>query len=172
VNPQVRRVVLGVTLAASLLAAGWVTSGEEHAAADLQPVIKSRAAAVAPESVIVAAPVQGPLNVERLRREVPPPEPDVADLFTAKSWFVPPPPPPPQPPSPPSAPALPFKYMGRMIDGGTDTVFLIRADKTYTVKAGDTLDATYRVERIDAAALTLTYLPLNLQQSLPIGSAN
>jgi hypothetical protein len=92
------------------------------------------------------------------------------DPFRAQSWEPPveqrvrraaPPPPPPQ------APPIPFAYMGKLVDDGTTTVFLARADRNYVVRAGDTIDGTYRIEKIGDEAVELVYLPLKARQTLP-----
>lgn len=98
-----------------------------------------------------------------------------ADLFAAHSWYVPPPPPPPQPavvvaPPPPSAPPLPFQFLGKMDDSERLRVFLSRGDRIHNVTEGDVIDNTYRVERISDTQMTLTYLPLNIAQTLSVGS--
>lgn len=99
-----------------------------------------------------------------------------SDLFAAKSWQRPPPPPPPPPaptppppPPPPAAPPLPFRFLGRLDDEATVKVFLQRGEQVYAVAVGDVIDRQYRVERIDAAQLTLVYLPLQQRQSLLLG---
>lgn len=99
-----------------------------------------------------------------------------SDLFAAKSWQRPPPPPPPPPaptppppPPPPAAPPLPFRFIGRMDDGATAKVFLQRGEQVYAVAVGDVIERQYRVERIDAAQMTLVYLPLQQRQPLLFG---
>jgi hypothetical protein len=97
-----------------------------------------------------------------------------ANLFAGKSWFVPPPPPPPPkpaPPPPPMAPPLPFTYLGRYQDGDIPIIFLVRANRVMPVKVGDVIEGTYRVDGIVGATLGLTYIPLNIKQSLDIGGA-
>jgi hypothetical protein len=91
------------------------------------------------------------------------------DPFGTQSWEPPeqkvrrnlPPPPPPQ------APPIPFAYMGKLVEDATTTVFLARQDRNYVVRAGDTIDGTYRVEKIGDDALELVYLPLKARQTLP-----
>ncbi len=112
------------------------------------------------------------LDVRRLRRSAPPAEP--GNAFGSRSWYVPPPPPPPPPkvePPPPSAPPLPFVYLGRYVEGGVPTFFLARGDRVLTVKEGDVVDQLYRVDSVEGSSLTLTYLPLDIKQTLDIGSA-
>jgi len=104
-------------------------------------------------------------------------------LFQSKSWYVPPPPPPPSvapltppqvslvPPPQPTAPPISFTFIGRMIDGNEVTLFLLsKNNHQYTVKVGDVLDDTYRVEKITASSATLTYLPMNIKQELIFNS--
>lgn len=98
------------------------------------------------------------------------------DAFSAHDWTPPPPPPPPQaPPEPPQAPPLPFTYLGKQQEGGANgkqwIVFLSKQDRTYTIRESEVIDASYRVEKIAPPLMTLTYLPLQQQQTLPIGAA-
>lgn len=114
----------------------------------------------------------GDLDVRRLRRAAAASEP--GNAFSSRSWYVPPPPPPPPPkvaPPPPSAPPLPFVYLGRYVEDGVPTFFLARGDRVLTVKEGDIVENLYRVDAVEGARMTLTYLPLDIQQTLDIGSA-
>lgn len=99
-------------------------------------------------------------------------------LFSAHSWRVAPPPapapvrtaPPPVAAVPPAvAPALPFEFIGKMDDAQRLRVFLLRGEKIYTVTVGEVIDGTYRVERIADSEMVLTYLPLNVRQTLSVG---
>jgi len=100
-----------------------------------------------------------------------------ADLFAAKSWAPAPPPappapppPPPPPPAAPTAPPLPFKFIGKFDDATTLKAFLQRDAKAYAVAVGDVIDGSYRVASISAVQMTLIYLPLNIPQTLALGS--
>jgi hypothetical protein len=73
-------------------------------------------------------------------------------------------------PPPPSAPPLPFQFLGKLDDSETLRVFLQRGERVHTVSVGDVIDGTYRVERIAAGQMTLIYLPLNVSQTLSVGS--
>lgn len=101
---------------------------------------------------------------------------DEVKLFSAKSWYIPPPPPPPPkpvPPPPPTAPPLPFTYLGKYLSPDAGLVFfLAKGDRLYTVPAGEIIDGIYRVEGISGGLLGLTYLPLNIKQSINIGEAS
>jgi len=94
------------------------------------------------------------------------------ELFKPKSWYVAPPPPPPPPPPKPTAPPLPFTFIGKTQEpDGTITLFLSGHDRVYLVKSGDTIDGIYRIDGIKNGQLTLTYLPLQIQQSLTVGDS-
>lgn len=101
----------------------------------------------------------------------------VEALFHSQSWYVAPPPPPPAPvvvvaPPPPTAPPIPFTVMGSYARPGDAKVyFLTRGDRVFDVHIGDTIDNTYSVDGEVGGQLTLTYKPLNIQQSLPIGDS-
>jgi hypothetical protein len=77
---------------------------------------------------------------------------------------------PPLPSPPPQAPPLPFTFMGRLSEARDTTVFLTMGDRNLIVKPGDTIDNTYKVEEVSDTAVVLTYLPMNLRQTLPIGT--
>lgn len=94
------------------------------------------------------------------------------DMFASTSWYVPPPPPKPLPPPPPAPPPLSFVFLGKMLDGDRLTVFLSWQNRSLTVKSGDMIDDIYRVDEIKPPQMTLTYLPLNMQQTLYIGEIN
>jgi hypothetical protein len=104
--------------------------------------------------------------------------PSAASLFKATSWYTPPPPPPPAPvavappPPAPTAPPLPFAAMGSYSRPGDRKVyFLTRGDRVFDVRAGDTIDNIYSVDKEEAGQLQLTYKPLGIQQSLPLGGS-
>lgn len=112
------------------------------------------------------------VELERLARTQAEAGTEVADVFGATSWYVPPPPPPPRPPAPPpppTAPPLPFTYLGRYEDAPTKLTILVKGERMYTVSEGDVIENTYRVERVEPGLVELTYLPLNIKQSLRTG---
>lgn len=90
-----------------------------------------------------------------------------ASLFDTVSWQPPAArdqaaPPPPKPVAPP----FPYAYLGGLSEEGVRTTFFTQGDRVLPVKAGDTVDAVYRVEQMNEKNMTLTYLPLN--QSLTV----
>lgn len=102
----------------------------------------------------------------------------VGDAFNITSWYVPPPAPrmaakpiviAPPPIPVPTAPPLPFTYLGRYGDTDTRTIILSKGDRVYTVAVGDVIENTYRVEKLTTGMVNLTYLPLNIEQSLRTG---
>lgn len=93
------------------------------------------------------------------------------DMFASKSWYVPPPVSVTRPA--PTAPPLPFVYVGKMLEAGKNsTVFLERQNRIFVVHEGDAIDSNYRVDAINAPVMTLTYLPLDIKQTVQIGEAN
>ena len=109
------------------------------------------------------------LNLKNLKRPALPE--DVKDIFQAKSWYVPPPAPKIRPK--PSAPPLPFIYIGKLIEPGkASTVFLESQNRTYLVHEDDSIDTNYHIDTIKPPVMTLTYLPLDIKQTMQIGDAN
>ena len=70
--------------------------------------------------------------------------------------------------APTPAPPLPFRYIGRLVQDGRVEILLLRGAQHFSVAAGDTLGAQYRVDQVNEAEIVFTYLPLNIQQSLPL----
>ncbi len=77
-----------------------------------------------------------------------------------------------QAPAKPTAPPLPFKYLGKMIDGDKLAVFVSRGDETYTLQPGQKLDDSYRVDQVGEESATFTYLPLKTKQELQFTAAH
>lgn len=96
------------------------------------------------------------------------------NAFGSTSWYVPPPPPPPpkpQPPPPPTAPPMPFSFLGQYEEAKGRVILLVKGDQVYTVKVGDVIENTYRLDRADHGTVDMTYLPLNIKQSINTGNA-
>jgi hypothetical protein len=77
----------------------------------------------------------------------------------------------PAPAPPPTAPPLPFTFMGKLLSGPEAKVFLTLGDRNLVLREGDTVDATYRVEKIAEGAITLVYLPLDERQTIITGES-
>lgn len=160
-----RWLILGGLLAVTLVAAFW---GDEQAGEETVAVVEPKKAKVGGK---VPEAKSSRLELDKLQRSRDEEE-QIQDVFKAKSWYVPPPPPKPVPPPPPAPPPLPFKYMGKLVEDGKLTVFLIKQDRSFAVKNGDTIEGAYRVESVEAQRVLFTYLPLNMQQTLVIGGVN
>ena len=170
-SPAKRKIALGVALAATLGATVWV--GEQD---DAAPELVAQAAprpAVEPASRPAPRASVPAITRAGLKREIS--REPVPDVFAAKSWYVPPPPPkyvPPPPPPPPPAPVpppLPFGYLGKLVDHGEITVFVVFKGRNLAVKANEVIDSTYRIDSVDARSMVLTYLPLDMKQTLSLG---
>ena len=98
----------------------------------------------------------------------------VKDMFPSKSWFVPPPQAKIVTPHPvPTVPPFTYQYIGKMIeDGNRSAVFLENKSRIFVVHSGDTIESKYRVDVIEPPVMTLTYLPLNIKQTVQIGEVN
>ncbi len=94
---------------------------------------------------------------------------EIENAFEPQSWTPPPPPPPEN--LKPTAPPLPFSVIGKKIQDGEWQVFLANQDRVYVIKAADVIDGIYRVDNVTPPMLTLTYMPLKIQQTLAIGPA-
>jgi hypothetical protein len=57
-------------------------------------------------------------------------------------------------------------------NGDHAAVFLEKQGRIFIVREGDTVDSKYRVESIIPPVMTLTYLPLNIKQTVQIGEVN
>jgi len=96
-----------------------------------------------------------------------------SNAFGSTSWYVPPPPPPPPPPAPPpvpTAPPVPFKYLGLYEEGKKSVIMLVRGDQVFTVSVGDVIENTYRIDQIVQGSIEITYMPLNIKQSINTGN--
>jgi hypothetical protein len=78
----------------------------------------------------------------------------------------------PQKPEPPQAPPLPFRFMGRFIDGGEVAYFLQLNNNNIVMRVGDSINNTYTLEDASAGSLRFVYLPLKQKQSLVVGEVN
>lgn len=97
-------------------------------------------------------------------------------VVTPPPVILPPPPPveaAPLPPPKPAVPPLPFLFIGKLGDEtGQFIVFVSVRGRNYAVKTGDTLIHQYRVDDIRPPTMTVTYLPMNIQQTMSIGEPN
>lgn len=103
------------------------------------------------------------------------------ELFASLSWLPPPPPPPPPAPAPlapppaaPVTPPLPFTFVGMLERGAAlPEAFLAKGDALLVVTVGDMLDNnTYRVDVLNANEVVMTYLPMNIKQTLSVSGGS
>ncbi len=162
VTASSRRLATLVLGGAVLFAVLWFAAPQEAAVVEpMSRAARSSAGAVASTNGAVAFAQRAAAKVGN-------------DLFASHSWYVPPPPPPPPPPAAPvvpQAPPLPYTFLGSYVKSGDKPVyFLVRGDRVYDVRPGDTLENTYAVGTASRGQLQLTYLPLKQDQWLSVGS--
>lgn len=73
-------------------------------------------------------------------------------------------------PSAPVAPPLQFKYSGKAIEGSQVWVFLSQAGENFITKVGEKINPQYRLDAVSDETVTVTYLPLNVKQTLTINN--
>jgi hypothetical protein len=106
------------------------------------------------------------LDLSALKRdEAPAP---TADPFASRSFAAPAAPQRAAAPARPEAPLLPFRYIGKLVEGGRTQVLLLRGSEQYAAAPGDKLGSDYRLDKVTGSALTFTYLPLKTKQTLDI----
>jgi hypothetical protein len=118
--------------------AAAVTRGAWHA-----PSAEAVAAWSAPQPVAVAAPAR------------------VAPRAVAAA-----PPSAPPPPPAPRAPGLGYELIGTVTDSAGAGALLASAQRSLWVRAGDTVDSSWRVQRVDASGVDLLWLPQQLPARL------
>ena len=162
---------LAALLLISILAAVWVG----YPRAEYKSSTVKTATAQAP---VAALPLVAQSNTNHA--EVNPPdtppiaEPAVVDVFAVRTWEPPKPVVPiakPAPPPPPQAPPLPFRFLGKIADPEKGTAFLlIHGEQILSVGIGDKVDGIYLIDKLEAGQLYFLYQPLNIRQSLAVGS--
>jgi hypothetical protein len=157
---------LAAALVATLAAAFW--PGRE----DSDGLVESAGRSERTLRPVVAAPAAGG---DAVARGEPPPQKRLAgmqaNLFPRQTWAPPAPPPKPSaapPPPPPAPPPLPFKYLGRWVDAGQETVFLVQGEEPVSIRTGQVLSLAWRVDEISERKVVFTYLPLDMQSTLGI----
>ena len=132
---------------------------------DVMPVPKSTSGKVVPATPDV---VHSSLAVTEIR-----------DPFAPRSWVTAPAPDAPAPApvvaavvpltipvAPVGPPTLPYQFMGQMDDGGKAVMYLSRANDTFVVRPGDTLEGTYRVLAMDPRRIEFEHIPTGTKQVL------
>ncbi|MCK0512055.1 hypothetical protein [Aromatoleum buckelii] len=165
-----RRFVIGAALVATLAATWWAASLEDETglAADEDSAVRdSRRAPATTRRARVPQPMPSlnGLSVDRA------PLPDVAaDILPPMQLH---PPAELAVPSPvPDAPPLPFRFVGALEERGELTAFLLEGEQLRVVRAHDTIDDRYRVERVTTAFIEFTYLPRRTRQVLTVSGSS
>lgn len=163
-----RQIALGAALLVTLAAVVWASQQDSDPA---PAVVGARAASpVASTPSASPSPSVGGAPLENLRQ----PQKPQANAFAPRSFHVPPPAPkrvvaPAPPPPAPTAPPLPFTFVGMLKEAEGTVAFVARGEQLYSLRVGEVVDGSYRVEAIDAAGVTFLYLPLNETQRLKAG---
>lgn len=179
-----RWAMLGIAFTAIVMAAAPEKDGGAAKTAHSAAPFQVSAASSSPLRAKRQQPEPLHVELERLARlqskpdagsEVEP-EMEIGNVFSATSWYAPPPPPlapapATAPPPAPAAPPLPFTYLGRYEDAPTLLAILVKGERMYIVAEGDVIEDTYRIERMTPGKVELTYLPLDIKQSLSTGEA-
>ena len=66
---------------------------------------------------------------------------------------------------------MPYRYVGKLVQGEKQSVLLAKGDMLFPVNEGETLDGAYRVESVGETQVTLMYLPLALEERIPLDSS-
>ncbi len=66
---------------------------------------------------------------------------------------------------------MPYRYAGKVVQGGQQLVLLAKGDMLFPVTEGETLDGAYRVESIGETQVVLTYLPLAREERIAVDSS-
>ena len=179
-----RKIVIGVAAAATLLAA-WFAPDQDGG------VVGPAAATTRDETPAAAIPAPPPADVVMEARQPPAPgidlqiHPRIADdemgnVFAKQSWA-------PQAPLkvmaeqgrqvqqavvPSGPPALPFQFLGRFTDDGKTAYFLQIDGQNVVAHSGEKINDNYLLESVSGDTMNFIYLPLNQKQTLVVGDTN
>jgi len=163
-----RQLVLGGALLGTLAATAWVATRPEEDAAS--PALVAQPAR---RPLAAAADTAKPTSTSEARQ--PWAEANPAQLA---AWRPPPPPPPPSPPPPaapepppaPTAPPVPYRMIGRVVEGegaqAVEVALLTGPNKSLSVRQGDVINDQWRVEQVSTRGVSLTWLPAKLPQNI------
>ena len=119
---------------------------------------------IVPSGVAVAQTADDGIDLDKLRRnEASTPQ---ADPFALKN-FAPQAPAANAAPAKPSAPPLPFRYFGKVTEGGKTETYVMQGDELISIAPGQKI-GDYRVDKVGNASIAFTYLPLKTKQTLDL----
>ena len=166
--------VLCAGFAATLISEWDRVDAKPPARTQVQKKVRARAVDPAVDPLLRAtAPVATPkLDLDHLgKRDAHAP---AADLFESRGWAAPREKPvqrAPAEPAVPQPPPVPFVYLGKWTERDQVVVLLAREGRNYLAHVDEVLDETYHVDSIEANRLLLTYMPLNVRQTLAFEQA-
>jgi hypothetical protein len=156
---QNRKLWLGAVLLLTILAAAWPVAERKAAAPEKMQGLTVKFTQSQTAGVNVAFV---PLDTTSDTIKFTP----IGELFSQQTWAS---------PAPavvqpaPVAPPLPFTFGGRYTEGNKVILYLMDGNQMLRVQLGDIVKDKYRVDKIEQAAISLTYLPLGTTQILPTG---
>nr|WP_315476501.1 hypothetical protein [uncultured Undibacterium sp.] len=68
----------------------------------------------------------------------------------------------------PRTPQLPYRFLGKLLDGEDLIVYLGRGDQTIIARVGEVLEGTYKVLSVSDKSMEFEHLPSNEKQILSI----
>lgn len=163
-----RRAVAAAALASGIVALGIGLRLRDPAQSEALPAGPGNPPAAERQAPAAATPAAAPLEPGQ-SADLP-----VVDIFAPRDWQPPPPPAPPveEVAPAPQAPPLPFRLVGRFIEDGQATVFLLaEGQRVFAVRVGDRIGERYRIEKIERGQLVFRYRPMNARQTLAVGDA-
>ncbi|WP_269532640.1 hypothetical protein [Chitinimonas sp. BJYL2] len=174
---QRRWLILGSVLAATVIAMLYPVEQPDATLEVTESAVREAALALVPAAPKQSAPVASPAPTVTAATELPD---TIPDPFANKGWTAPPPAPVPvaapapvvSAPIPVGPPPLPFKFLGRFNDGGQDVVYLSRGEQMLIAKAGEALDASYKVIALTASQIEFEHLPTGEHQSLALSTSD
>lgn len=169
----------GSALALTLLAIAWpvqaplgdddvVAAAEPRRAANASPQTGPLSDGKAAESLAEAGPARTDPFAPRTWRpaEILPMRAEPATPLRAVPVAGPPP-----VAAPSGPPPLPYRYVGRLQEGGADILYLARGEQSLVLRVGDTVEGLYRVLAIGARQIEFEHLASGERQSLPLPQA-
>ncbi len=157
---------LAFAAAATVAATVWAAVQDDPAPDVAAPIRPSPRSAPTAEAVAASAALPWP-RLPAAESRVP----WRAALPQGLAAWGPPPPPPPSPARAPAAPAapqpppFPYTLIGR-IDDGQQRALLSNNARSFGAKASDVIDGVWRVDAVDPAGVTLTWLPGDIKRTL------
>jgi hypothetical protein len=153
-TPVVRKVLLGIAVVGTV--ASVVATGREQPAAQLVEPIQR-----------VDTRIRTADDIDLSKLEARAGEDSKNDAFAPRSFAPAQTAAAPARPARPEAPPLPFRYIGKMQDGGKLAVFLANGEESIIASAGQKI-GEYRVDSISDDEIRFTYLPMKTKQVLPL----